>query len=748
MIEVAGLSVAAVSDALRAFGLSVVTPESDGAFSPIPALHPALKERLASQGIESLYEHQAEAYELALSGKDLVVVTGTNSGKTLCYNLPTLQKLMSEPAARALYIFPTKALAQDQLGKVEELSPKGASAATYDGDTPPSHRPTIRKTASVVLTNPDMLHIGILPSHEIWGKFLRSLRVIVLDEMHVYRGVFGSHTANVLRRLLRVCEWHGARPQIIACSATIGNPRELFSKLTSRDATVVDRDASPKAERTFVFFNPPHQTETERFSPNVVTSQILVTLAESGVRSLAFCRARVTVELVLQQARRYAARTGTVPAEAIDSYRGGYTAKERRQVEKALFKGELLALVATNALELGVDVGGLDAVILNGYPGSIAGFRQQAGRAGRGSRAGLAVFVPQDEPLEQFLVREPHRLLESEPETVAINPQNTHILQQHLECAAHERPLSPMELDRFGPTALETAEEMDRSGVLRFNAGLFFYPRHDSPAPRANIRGMGSSEVRLLLNGEELGTMERRRALQYAHEGAVYLHRGATFLVLQLDLDKGVAHLEPLLKADYYTQPIVQASIEPLASIDVGSWGSQTCSLVAVSVTDLVLAYKKKSLDGSRILDMVDLNLPPQSFETLAVRLDIVSHPHEEVSRAIGGIHGTEHALMAMAPMLAGCDRDDLGSAWMPVCPDTLRPGIYAFDRAPGGVGLSEALFANRGAWASAARQLLTSCTCMEGCPSCLLSSRCESANESLHKGEAISILTELSGSP
>lgn len=728
---------------MSAFGLSVVTPAVEGEFAPIPQLHPALDERLRGQGIEALYAHQAEAYDLARSGRDIVVVTGTNSGKTLCYNLPTLQKLMSEPAARALYIFPTKALAQDQLSKIEELSPKGATAATYDGDTPQSHRATIRKTASVVLTNPDMLHIGILPSHELWTKFFRSLRVIVLDEMHVYRGVFGSHTANVLRRLLRICEWHGSRPQIIACSATIGNPRELFQRLTGREASLVDRDTAPKARRTYVFFNPPHANETERMSSNVVTAQMLVSMAEAGVRSLAFCRARVTVELVLQQSQRYAAREGIVPPGAIDAYRGGYTAKERRQVEKALFKGELLSLVATNALELGVDIGGLDAVILNGYPGSIAAFRQQAGRAGRGSRPGLAVFVPQDEPLEQFLVREPHRLLESEPETVAINPQNPHILQQHIECAAQERPLTPTELDRFGPTALDTAEELDRSGILRFNAGLFFYPRHDSPAVRTNIRGTGSNEVRLLVEGEELGTMELRRALQYAHEGAVYLHRGATYRVLELDLGRSLANLEPF-KADYYTQPVVQASIEPLASVDQGAWGSEVVLLAAIRVTDLVLAYKMKSIDGSRILDVVDLDLPPQSFETLGVRLDVASPPHEDVGRAIGGIHGAEHALMAVAPLIAGCDRDDLGSTWMPVCSDTLRPAIYVFDRAPGGVGLSEALFNHRGAWASAAGQLLSSCPCVEGCPSCLLSSRCESGNEALHKEEAKLVLARL----
>src|SRR4051812_13901318 len=398
-----------------------------------------------------------------MSGSDVVVVTGTNSGKTLCYNLPSLHFIQSEPAARMLYLFPTKALAQDQLGKLSALLPDGIRAGTYDGDTPQSTRSGLRRLAHIVLTNPDILHVGILPGHELWAKFFRSLRLIVLDEMHVYRGVFGSHVCGVLRRLLRLAEFHKSRPQIIACSATIGNPVELFQNLTGRKPVVIEEDGSPRGKRTFVFWNPPIVGDKpERMSANIVCSELMVGLAENGQRVLEFNRARISAELVLRYARKRAAKGGKIKPESIESYRAGYTPKERRQIEKALFKGELLGLAATNAMELGVDVGTLDAVIMNGYPGTISSFFQQAGRAGRGTRDGMAIMVAHDDPLEQFLIRKPQMLLQGVNESVAANPSNPQILSQQLLCAAHERPMLPSELERFGGNALDVAESLDR----------------------------------------------------------------------------------------------------------------------------------------------------------------------------------------------------------------------------------------------------------------------------------------------
>lgn len=710
-------------------------PARSGKFAPIPErLHPLVRSKL---GFDQLYSHQAAAISAALDGKDTVVATGTNSGKTACYVLPTLDILLREPVARALFVFPTKALAQDQLGRLEAILPEGIRAACYDGDTPASHRSGIRKECHIVLTNPDMLHVGMLPGHENWQKYLRSLRVIVLDEMHVYRGVFGSHVGNVMRRLLRLCEWARARPQIFAGSATIGNPLELFTALTGRSATLIDDDGAPRGRRTFVFYNPPAISEQKRMSANVASAQITATLLDAGLRTLTFSRTRVSAELVLRQTRDFLAEGGITPPEAIESYRAGYTPKERRKIEQALFKGTQRGLSSTSAMELGVDIGGLDAVILNGYPGSASSFWQQVGRAGRGTRDGLAIFVAHSDALEQFLLREPERLLSARQERAAANPENPTILSQHLTCAAYERPLAYSELSRFGDGALAAAEALDRSGQLSFKAGMFYYPAFDPPAGRVNLRSGESDTVRLLIGAEELGSMERWRAMSQAHAGAVYLHRGQTFLVDDLDLRTGIARLEPF-EGSYYTQAIEQSTVESRFDLtDEFPWRLQ-----AVTVTDVVLGFRRKSFDGESVLDEQELSMPARTFDTVAVRVDLPSLDEEaDMAEQIGGLHGLEHALMAVAPWLVGCDRGDLGSAWYVVSPDTMRPAVFVFDRTPGGVGLAERLFADRSAWREAARQLLTSCGCADGCPGCLLSPRCECGNNSLSKPGTVRLL-------
>ncbi len=714
---------------------------------PRYAIHPRLKERMESLGFDRLYTHQAEAFDAFSQGDDVIAVTGTSSGKTLCYNLPTLQTILSEPNARALYLFPTKALAQDQVGKLTELAP-GADVrlATYDGDTPKSQRGNIRRAAHIVLTNPDMIHVGILPGHELWTKFLKSLRVIVIDEMHVYRGVFGSHVGNIVRRLLRLCEWHHNRPQIIGCSATIGNPTELFRKLTGRKGTLIDDDGAPKSKRTFVFWNPPLTDGVHRASSNVATSEIVATLTESGLRTLAFCRSRVLTELVLRSTRARLARA-QVDVNVVESYRGGYTPKERRLIEQALFKGKLRALIATNAMELGVDVGGLDAVVMNGYPGTISSFWQQAGRAGRAGRPGLAIMVARDDPLEQFMLREPSRLLQATVESVALNPANPMILAPQLKCAAYERALAPNELGNFGPDALDVAEALDRSGELQFANGRFYYPSHEPPAGVVSIRSTGGQGVTLMVGPEMLGSMEYWRALSTAHAGAVYLHRGQSYLVDDLDLEQRVAHVHPK-DVNYFTQPVGSSWVDPQVTLERGTMGIMPISLIGIKVTETVVGFKQLSLDGERVLAINDLDLPSHSFETIAVRIDFPSSPswespHEQVSDAVytAALHGLEHALMACAPLMAGCDRGDLGSAWYTVFPDTLHPAVFIFDRTPGGVGLVEDLMSRANSWRMAALQLLKTCPCEDGCPGCLLSARCEANNEMLSKHGAIRLL-------
>lgn len=703
-------------------------------------MHAQLAASLKELGLDSLYNHQALAYEEAMAGKDLVVVTGTNSGKTLCYNLPAIQWSLTEPASRMLYLFPTKALAQDQMGRLEKMLPTSIRAGTYDGDTPKSQRASLRKLAHIVLTNPDMLHVGILPSHELWTRFFKSLRLIVIDEMHTYRGVFGSNVAAVLRRLLRLCEWHRSRPQIIACSATIGNPTELFQKLTGRIPKLIDMDGAPRGRRTFVFWNPPDLGGGQRLSTNKTSAQILTMLAESGQRTLVFSRARISAELVLKYSRAQLKEGGVVDPSKVESYRAGYTVKERRQIEKAVFKGDLLGLSATNAMELGVDIGSLDAVVMNGYPGSIASFYQQAGRAGRGTHDGLAILVAQNDALEQYLLRRPEILMDGRNENVTINPENAQILAPQLLCAAHERPLMPSEIERFGSKALELAESMDRSGELAFRNGMFFYPSHEAPASKVNIRGSRGEQVVLLHDGAELGSMERWRAMQNAHQGAIYLHRGSTYVSVELDLETGVAHLEPL-DADYYTQPIVQSILEPQVTIQA----SGPMSLRGVKVTTAVIGFRRRALDGDLTIGIEDLDLPPETFETLATMLELPNAPIDvEPEKYLGGVHGVEHALMTLAPLLAGCDRGDLGSAWYAFNLDSMSPAVFVYDQTPGGVGLCEKLFDASSGWMQSARQLVASCSCEDGCPACLLSSRCEINNDALDKRGTLAILKKI----
>ncbi len=712
--------------------------------APAFALHPRLAEKLEELGLDRLYTHQSIAFDAATQGRDVFALTGTSSGKTLCYALPILERCLAEPACRALIVYPTKALAQDQLGRLKELSPgPDVQIAAYDGDTPTSHRGAIRRMANIVLTNPDMLHVGILPGHEYWARFLKSLRFVVLDETHAYRGVFGSHVAGVMRRLLRLCEWHGSRPQIIACSATVGNPSELFGMLTGRAPIVIDADGAPRGPRSVAVLNSPADDSGARPSANLLSADLTASLVDRGIRCLTFSKARVSAELVLRYARDRLSESGGGKPNQIESYRSGYAAQERREIERALFDGELMALSSTNAMELGVDVGGLDAVVMNGYPGTIASFWQQAGRAGRGLREGLAVFVAHDDPLEQFLAREPAMLLDRPHEPIAVNPENPIILGQQLRCAAYERALAPSELEAFGESALPLAAELDRSGELEFRAGRFFLPSYDSPAHRIGIRGVGSDLVELIVQGTALGAMEYWRALRYAHVGAVYLHRGESYVVRTFDAAARRAFLEAE-RVPYYTQPIVQTVVEPKLEVARGPWGALSATLCAMSVTEQVSGFRRKSLDGDRVLSVEDLDSPPSSFDTLGVRLALAEFDAENPSGQASALHGLEHALAAVAPFLAGCDRGDLGSAWYALSPEDLLPSLFVFDRTPGGVGLCEKLFEVRDAWANAGYSLLRTCPCDDGCPACLLSSRCEYGNEALSKPGAAALLADL----
>lgn len=713
-------------------------PAREADFADLPeSLHPRLASSLTKFGIERLYSHQAQAFALATNGRDLAVVTGTNSGKSLCYNLPVLQALHTEPNAKAIYLFPTKALAQDQAAKLKKLADPFV-VATYDGDTPKAARSKIRSSAQIILTNPDMLHSGILPSHENWTKFFRSLRYIVLDESHVYRGIFGSHVANILWRLLRLCEAAKSRPQIIACSATIGNPVDHFRSLTRREPELIDDDGSPSGRKTLVFWRPPIVADAPAASVNIAASEMLATLAQNGVRSLLFNRTRISAELVLRYARERLAKRSPELVDKIDSYRGGYTPKERRAIEQALFKGELLGLSSTSAMELGVDVGDLDAVVLNGYPGTSASFWQQCGRSGRGARDGLAIFLAHPEPLEHYLAGNPEAILEGKGESAALDPLNPFVFADQLRCAAYERPVSASELADLGEGALHIAERMDLAGDLTLVAGAFAPASAEPPGFEVNIRGASRGQVRLEVEGVELGTLDEGRAKVFAHPGAIYLHRGQTFLCESLDLDLGIARLSAC-SADYTTQAIVTSDTEAVRILGELDLGKMVARLADLEITRTVDGYRTVSSDGLKSPGAIPLELPSDTFPSRGIVLNLTSIEEEDET----ALHGAEHLLAATAPLFASVDRRDLGSLWRANGRPNV-PGAVIYDAVPGGVGTAERLFEMFDAWLRASLRLIKTCPCEHGCPGCLLVPECSVGNEPLNKQATTKLLERL----
>lgn len=704
---------------------------------PQEPLDPAIANQLRSLDIGSLYSHQAEAYDAVARGDDIVVTCSTDSGKSLCYALPTLKALLDEPAARALYLFPTKALAQDQMRKLRVLLPRAFQVSTYDGDTPERERARIRNRAHIVLSNPDMLHVGILPNHPIWATFLKNLRVIAIDELHALSGVFGSHTALVLRRLLRLCERYGARPRIIGTSATIGNAEQLFMRLTGRTPRLIDEDGAPRGERTLYVLNPPLTDDGDRASANFVSGAVLAALVERGVRTLAFSQSRVAAELVLSYARRFledSAHRGQV-----DSYRAGYTADERRQIEARLFEGDLLGLSSTNAMELGVDVGALDVVLMNGYPGSLNSLLQQAGRAGRRASEGAAILVARDTPIDQYYARNPSLLVEARPESIAVKPENRVVLCGHLRCAAWERPLAPEDVAWFPEGAEEAIRELVLNADLERRASGWACARATSPAVQIGLRGTDADYV-LLLNGTTIGTLEEWRAFTSAHKGAVYLHRGEAYLVQNLDYFARAVTLEPF-EGDYYTRTQVRSSVETLEVVEEREALGVRVSLAEVEVTRQPVSFERRRIVDDSLLDRNDLDLPARTWATTAVVLHFDRRPDAlgEEGEWVAAVHGFEHMAWAMAPLVAECSRNDVGSDW--VVPGEAR--VIVYDAAPGGVGLSELLLDGAERWLRACATTVLECGCDDGCPACILSPYCAATDEAVTK-RAVRALAEM----
>ncbi|MET9434074.1 DEAD/DEAH box helicase [Streptomyces sp. NPDC006551] len=719
---------------------------------------------IRSAGIEHPWAHQAEAAERALDGESVVIATGTASGKSLAYLAPVLSTLLdgSEAAngrgTTALYLAPTKALAADQRRAVRELAaPLGnrIRPAVYDGDTPVEEREWVRQYANYVLTNPDMLHRGILPSHPRWSSFLRSLRYVVIDECHTYRGVFGSHVAQVLRRLRRVCARYGANPVFLLASATSAEPALAAGRLTGLPVSEVSDDASPRGELVFALWEPPltelhgEQGAPVRRTATAETADLLTDLAVQGVRSVAFVRSRRGAELISVIAQERLAQVDRALSRRVAAYRGGYLPEERRALERALHSGELLGLAATTALELGVDVSGLDAVVIAGYPGTRASLWQQAGRAGRSGEGALAILVARDDPLDTFLVHHPEALFQQPVESTVLDPDNPYVLAPHLCAAAAELPLTESDLALFGPAVPDLLPQLEAAGLLRRRSSGWFWTRRERAADLTDIRGGGGSPVQIVeaATGRLLGTVDEAASHTAVHDGAVHLHQGRTYLVKHLDLKDSVALVEEA-SPPYSTTARDTTTISVLETDTEIPWGAGRLCYGSVEVTNQVVSFLRRRLITGEVLGETKLDLPPRTLRTRAVWWTVTEDQLDAARinpEILGGaLHAAEHASIGMLPLFATCDRWDIGGVSVPLHPDTLLPTVFVYDGHPGGAGFAERAFHTARAWLTATREAIASCECEAGCPSCIQSPKCGNGNDPLHKRGAVRLLTEL----
>jgi DEAD/DEAH box helicase domain-containing protein len=705
-------------------------------------LHPEVAAALRERGVTRLWSHQAEALHAAWAGTT-IVTTGTASGKSMCFQLPTLDVLCRDARARALYLYPTKALAQDQARALTALGVQRARPAIYDGDTPREQRRDIRRRANVVLTNPDMLHLGILPNHPAWGDFFSNLAIVVVDEAHVYRGVFGSHVANVLRRLRRVAEAYGTVPRFLLASATVANPGELAERLTGLDdVTVIDRDGSPGSRRTVAMWNPPIVDEATAARRSVLAeaADLLAGLVVEGARTIVFMKSRKAVELMARFATLALEERGRPDlAERIAPYRAGYTAQQRRELERRLVEGELLGVVSTDALELGIDIGALDAAICVTFPGTVASLRQMWGRAGRRGR-GLAVYVAGEDALDQFFCRHPEEFLDRPVEAAILDPRNEQIHAAHLLCAAHEGPLEPADTATLGPGWERTADALVSSGELRRRPGGQYVPRHPDEYPAAATPLRSASRDGVVIvdagSGELLGTVDLARAHSTVHAGAVYLHGGRAYEVHTLDLDARRAVVAPF-SGDWYTQPKRETDTYVEALLDRRETLGCMLSFGTVVVTEQVLAFQRRRLSDHEAVDLVALDLPATSFVTQALWYEPgpgVLRSSVPLMALLGALHAAEHAQIAVLPLLAMCDRWDIGGLSTNLHPQTGGATIFIYDGHPGGIGISRRGFEAFEALVDDAHRLVSECPCERGCPSCVQSPKCGNLNEPLSK--------------
>ena len=711
-------------------------PASEGIFADFPdALEPRLRAALERRGVASLYCHQAEAFERTESGTNVVVVTPTASGKTLCYNLPVLNRLLRDPEARAMYLFPTKALAEDQLHEldtaVEELG-AGIRAFTYDGDTPQDARKAIRQRANIALTNPDMLHSGILPHHTKWARYFENLRYIVIDELHYYRGVFGSHLANVLRRLRRITEFYGVKPQFICSSATIANPRELAEALTGEPFAVVERNGAPRGEKYFIFYNPPvvNRQLGIRRSYLHETRRVALEFIERNLETLVFANNRLAAEVLITYLKDACERS-PLSRPQVRGYRGGYLPRERREIERQLRDGRLRAVVATNALELGIDIGSLDAVVMAGYPGTIASTWQRAGRAGRRRGSSAAVLVASSAPLDQYIVEHPDYFFGSSPEHACINADNLEILLGHLKCAAFELPLH--EGEKFGEHSLaDLCRFLEEGGFLHRSGESWHWTSQSYPADAVSLRAVSSDNFVVVdITGEArvIAEVAFTAALTTLHEKAIYLHESKQFHVERFDYEQRKAYVKQV-DCDYYTDAIDYTQVKTLAEFEADAMGGARRAHGEVRVNRQIVGFKKIKFYTNENVGAGKLSLPEQEMHTTAFWLHF---PADFLARLDGfapaermsGIQGLGNALRTVAALLLMCDPRDLGVALSEplagqLAASAFEPNLYLYDAYPGGIGQSGPLFRMAAQLARQTAELIAGCACEAGCPSCV----------------------------
>jgi len=738
-------------------------PARDAVVEPWPDwIRAGVRDLFAADGVTHLWAHQAEALQLLHTGHDVAISTGTASGKSLVFQAAALEALAhgrvgsGEHAGRrpsVLYLAPTKALAADQLRRLPRTPI--LRAATVDGDNTREERDWAREHTNYLLTNPDTLHHSLLPNHQRWARFLGGLTLVVVDESHHYRGVFGAHVAHVLRRLLRLCAHHGSSPQMVFASATMADPAGVAARLTGRPAAAVTDDASPHGARTIALWEPPliggrgadGEHDGLRRSATSEAAELLTDLVAGGVRTLTFVRSRRGAETVAATAQRRLAEVEPSLVSRVATYRGGYLPEERRALEQRLRSGDLLGLATTNALELGIDVSGLDAVLSVGFPGTRAGLLQQLGRAGRTGDPSFGVLVARDEPIDTYLVHHPETLFDAPVEATVFDPDNPHVLGPHLAAAAHELPLTETDLALFGPRAAEGVAAMEAAGWLRRRDAGWFWTRRERAAALADLRSSGGAPVQIVdePTGRLIGTVDAGSADAAVHAGAVYVHQGDVFVVDDYDVDLGVA-LAHRDDPHYSTQARSTTEVTVTEVDQTANWGLATVSLGAVDVSTQVVAYLKRSTDDHRVLGEEPLALPVRTLSTRAVWWTL---DPESVERVLGGAdvdlagaaHAAEHASIGLLPLLATCDRWDLGGLSTVLHPDTGRLTVFVHDGHPGGAGFADRGFDVAARWLRTTRQAIADCACTAGCPACVVSPKCGNGNEPLDKAGAVLML-------